>query len=216
MSDPASLAQYALVAFSSLFIIVDPFATAPLFVTMTQDDPPDKRSRTAWRAALAAFVTLTAFALLGDMLLRLFAVTLNAFRIAGGIILFGIGLNMLRIRDSREIQTPEEIQEGIAKEDIALIPLAFPMLSGPGAISTVLVLTQQARAIGPAIVLFMAITVTCGLTYVILRHAPRVMAWLGYTGLRLLLRLMGLLLITIAVQFVLNGVVEELSQMFSK
>lgn len=215
MSDLSTLAQYALIAFTSLFIIVDPFAAAPLFVTMTEDDPPDKRTRMAWRAALAAFITLTVFALLGDSLLRLFSVTFSAFEIAGGIILFGIGLNMLRMRDSREIQTPEEVQDGIEQEDIALIPLAFPMLSGPGAISTVLVLTQQAQAFGPLLVLCSAIAVTCGLTFVILRHAPRVMTLLGHTGPRLLSRLMGLLLVTIAVQFVLNGGAKAFSEMCS-
>jgi len=123
MADLGALSQYALVAFSSVFIIVDPFATAPLFVTMTEGDTPVQRGRMARRASIAAWLTLTAFALGGDALLRLFSITLGAFRIAGGVILFGIGLNMLRLRESREIQTPEEVQEGVEKEDIALIPL---------------------------------------------------------------------------------------------
>ena len=101
MTDISTLFQYTLVAFSSLLIIVDPFATAPLFVTMTEGDTAEQRSRMARRASIAAWLTLTAFALGGDALLRLFSITLGAFRIAGGIILFGMALNMLRLRDNR-------------------------------------------------------------------------------------------------------------------
>ena len=215
MTDLDSLWQFALLAFSSIFIIVDPFAVAPLFISMTVNDPVDKRNRMAWRASLAALVTLVVFALLGDAILRLFAITLGAFRIAGGIILFGIALNMLRVREAREIQTPEEIQEGAARDDVALIPLAFPLLSGPGAISTVVVLTQQARGRGIeySIVILIAIFTTCCLSYVTLRNASRVMVVLGQPGLRILTRLMGLLLAVIAVQFILNGVEEAFFNM---
>jgi multiple antibiotic resistance protein len=100
-----------------------------------------------------------------------------------------------------------------SKDDVALVPLAFPMLSGPGAISTVLVLTQQAQTFGHRIALLAAILVTCTLSYVILRHAAQVTNLLGQTGLRILSRLMGLLLAVIAVQFILNGLEEALSSM---
>lgn len=215
MTNLDTLWHFALIAFSSIFIIVDPFAAAPLFITMTAGDPINKRNRMAWRASLMAYVTLTVFALLGDAILRLFAITLGAFRIAGGIILFGIGLNMLRVRDSREIQTPEEIQEGVARDDVALIPLAFPMLSGPGAISTVIVLTQQIRGKGVEhfVVLLSVILITCAVSYMMLRHASRVTDILGQTGLRILTRLMGLLLAVIAVQFILDGFEEAVSSM---
>lgn len=213
MSDVYTLLQFALIAFSSLFIIVDPFATAPVFVTMTVGDTPDKQRQMAWRACVAACVALTVFAVLGEAILRLFSITVGAFRIAGGVILLGIGLNMLRVQDSREIQTPEEVQEGVEKDDIALIPLAFPMLSGPGAISTVLVLTQQTRGVTYLFVLLAAIIVTCGIAYLILRHAARVTKLLGHTGLRILSRVMGLLLTAIAVQFLLDGLEEALAGM---
>ena len=126
MTDFSTLTHYAVVAFASLFILVDPLATAPLFLVMTEGDPPDKRRQMARRAAWTACLTLTGFALLGDVLLRLFSLTLSAFRMGGGIILFGIALNMMRLRRVREIQTPEEVQEGITQDDIALIPLAIP------------------------------------------------------------------------------------------
>ena len=126
ITDLSGLTQYAVVAFASLFILVDPLATAPLFLVMTASAPSDKRRQMARRAAWTAFLTLTGFALLGDVLLRLFSLTLSAFRMGGGIILFGIALNMLRLRRVREIQTPEEVQEGITQDDIALIPLAVP------------------------------------------------------------------------------------------
>jgi multiple antibiotic resistance protein len=213
MVEISALSQYALVAFSSVFIIVDPFATAPLFVTMTEGDTPAQRDLMARRASIAAWLALTTFALGGDALLRLFSITLGAVRIAGGVILFGIGLNMLRLRESREIQTPEEVQEGVEKEDIALIPLAIPMLSGPGAISTVLVLTQQATSFGHYAILLAVIALTCSLSYVVLKHATRVTHVLGETGLRILSRLMGLLLAVIAVQFIMNGIAEALTHL---
>jgi multiple antibiotic resistance protein len=214
MPDFGILTQYAVVAFASLFIIVDPLATAPLFVVMTAGDPPDKSRQMARRAAGTAALTLTGFALLGDVLLRLFSLTLSAFRITGGIILFGIALNMMRLRHAREIQTPEEVREGIAQDDIALIPLAFPMLSGPGAIATVMALTQQAHTLGHRVVILAAIVATCGLAYIILGHAARVTAFLGKTGLRFLSRLLGLLLAAIAVQFILQGVEETVIRLW--
>jgi len=214
MDDLTTLLQFALLAFSSLFFIVNPFEAAPLFVTMTQGDPPAKRTRMAWHAALAACVTLVVFAVLGDVLLQLFAITIGAFRIAGGIIIFGMGMHMLRAQTPREIQTPEEVREGMDKEDIAIIPLAIPMLSGPGAMSTVLVLAQRAQTWGHLLVLMVAIVCTCGLTYLILRSAAPVTRLLGQTGQRIVARLMGLLLTVIAVQFILNGIADALPQVF--
>jgi multiple antibiotic resistance protein len=211
MVDLMALAQFALIAFSSLFFIVNPLSAAPLFVTMTEADTPDKRNQTAWRAALTVFVMLILFAVLGDTLLRLFSVTIGAFRIAGGVIIFGIGLHMLRAESPREKQTPEEIREGIAKDDVALIPLAIPMLSGPGAISTVIVLGQRAQTWRHTGVLLAVILLTCVLSYVILRSATWVTHFLGQTGRRMLSRLMGLLLTVIAVQFILNGVHDAAS-----
>lgn len=215
MVDVATLLQYALIAFSSLFFIVNPLSTAPLFITMTEADSPDKRTRMARRAALAACVTLIAFAICGDLLLRLFSITIGAFRIAGGVIIFGIGLNMLRAQSPREKQTPEEIREGAEKEDIAIIPLAIPMLSGPGAISTVIVLGQRAHTWIHTGVLLGVILLTCILSYIILRSAAWVTGYLGNTGLRIASRLMGLLLAVIAVQFILNGVGDALPKLLS-
>jgi multiple antibiotic resistance protein len=210
MGESSVLLRFALLAFSSVFIIVNPFSTAPLFVTMTEGDPLAKRQRTAWRAVATAGVTLMLFAVLGDAILRLFSITLGAFQITGGVIIFGIGMTMLRAQHPREQQTPEEISEGTAKDDIALTPLAIPMLSGPGAISTVIVLGQQADTWGHRLILLAVIALTCVLSYYILRSAGYVTRVLGHTGLRLVSRLMGLLLAVIAVQFILNGVQDAL------
>lgn len=213
MGDLATLLQFALLAFSSLFFIVNPFEAAPLFVTMTRGDTPAKRTCMAWRAALTACVTLVVFAVLGEVLLQLFAITIGAFRITRGIIIFGIGMNMLRAQTSREMQTPEEMREGSEKEDISVIPLAIPMLSGPGAISTVLVLAQRAQTWEHTLVLVGGIVCTCVLSCLILRSAAPVTRLLGQTGQRIVSRLMGLLLAVIAVQFILNGVADALPQL---
>jgi MarC family membrane protein len=213
MGESSVLLRFALLAFSSVLIIVNPFSTAPLFVTMTEGAPPAKRHRTAWRAVVTAGVTLMVFAVLGDALLRLFSITIGAFRIAGGVIIFGIGMTMLRAHYPREQQTPEEPVEGTTKDDIALIPLAIPMLSGPGAISTVLVLGQHANTWGHRVVLLAVIALTCVVSYYVLRSADYVTHIMGHTGRQLISRLMGLFLAVIAVQFILNGVQDALSSL---
>jgi multiple antibiotic resistance protein len=210
MDERTTLLHFALLAFSSLFSIVNPVSTAPLFLTMTEGDPPDKRQRMAWRASVTAWTTLTLFALLGEAVLQLFSITIGAFRIAGGALLFSIGMDMIRVQQPREKQTPEEIYEGAERDDVAIIPLAIPMLSGPGAISTVIVLGQHAHTWGRMLLLLAVIAVTCMASYLILRSSQYVTRLLGQTGLRIASRLMGLLLTVTAVQFILNGVHDAL------
>ena len=160
MDERTTLFHFALLAFSSLFSIVNPVSTAPLFLTMTEGDPPDKRQRMAWRASVTAWTTLTLFALLGEAVLQLFSITIGAFRIAGGALLFSIGMDMIRVQQSREKQTPEEIYEGAEKDDVAIIPLAIPML-----------------------LLLAVIALTCVASYFILRSSQYVIRLLGQTGL---------------------------------
>jgi multiple antibiotic resistance protein len=151
---------------------------------------------------------LCSFALAGSLIFKMFGITLPAFKIAGGIILMRIGLDMLQARQSTTKATPEETKEGTTKADASIIPLGMPMLAGPGAISTVMVLVGESHAIWQHGVIWATILLVSFASYLILAGANRVRRYLGDTGIRIMTRLMGLLLVALAVQFVANGLTD--------
>lgn len=197
--------EFSFVSLSSIFFIVDPLATIPSFLVMTAEDSDDKRRRMARQAAWTCFLVLCVFSLAGTLIFKIFGITLPAFKIAGGLILFLVAMDMLQARRSGTQEVTEERLEGAAKEEVGVTPLGIPMLAGPGAISTVMVLIGQSRNWWQAIPIFAAIAITAIASYLILAGANRVRRFLGETGIRILMRLMGLVLTAIAVQFVLNG-----------
>ncbi len=201
----ASLWQFWLVALSSIFFLVDPFAAIPTFLAIAGRDSLARQRHLAFRAAVTCMVVLSAFALVGPFIFRMFGITLPAFEIAGGLILLLIGLDMLQARRSATHETPGETQEGAEKEDAGVIPLGMPMLAGPGAISTVMVLIGQSHGWAQTVPVFVAIAITSVASFLVLAGAARIGSVLGQTGIRILTRLMGLLLTAIAVQFFLNG-----------
>ena len=200
-----SILQFSVVALSSIFFLVDPFACIPSFLSMTADNTAEERRRVARRASWTCFLVLSAFALAGSLIFRVFGITLPAFEIAGGLILLLVGLEMLQARRSGTQESPKETEEGVEKDDPGILPLGIPMLAGPGTISTVMVLMGPTPDVLRAIPVFAAITITSLASYVVLSGADRVAKFMGETGIRIMMRLMGLLLTAIAVQFVLNG-----------
>jgi multiple antibiotic resistance protein len=200
--------QFSLVALGSVFFIVDPLATIPAFLVMTEGYSAHKRKRMAKQAAWTCFGVLSAFALAGSLIFKLFGITLPALKIAGGLLLFLVAIEMLEARRSGTQEVEEERREGMQKDEIGIAPLGVPMLAGPGAISTAMVLMGQSRYWWQAIPVFVAIGVTATSAYLILASADRVRGRLGETGIRVLMRLMGLVLAAIAVQFVINGLVD--------
>lgn len=200
--------QYFIVALTSVFFLVDPFAALPTFLVIAADADHDERRRLAIKASVTCFVVLTAFALAGSLIFHSFGITLPAFEIAGGIILILMGLEMLQARRSATHETPGETEEGVAKEDAGIIPLGTPMLAGPGAISTVMVLMGPSPGWFRTTTVFIAIAITSAASFLILSAAERVRRFLGETGIRILMRLMGLLLTAIAVQFIVNGLAD--------
>jgi multiple antibiotic resistance protein len=198
--------EFALLAATSIFFLVDPFAVIPLFLAITADSPHEERRQMARRAAWTCAIVLCAFAVAGSLIFKMFGITLPAFKIAGGIILMKIGLDMLEGHQSKA--TPEETQEGTEKSDASIIPLGMPMLAGPGAISTVMVLVGEAHTVWQHGVIYATILATAFVSYLILAGADRVGKYLGETGIRILMRLMGLLLVALAVQFVANGLTD--------
>ena len=201
----ADLLQFSLIAFTSIFVLVDPFAAIPAFLAMTSDSVGARRRRMALRAAWTCFTVLAVFSIAGSFIFNLFGITLPAFKIAGGIILGLIGLDMVQARRSPTKETPGDTEESLDKEDVCIIPLGIPMLAGPGSISTVMVLVSQSADWKHNALVFTAIAVTSALSFVVLAAADRVRSFLGETGIRILTRMMGLLLTAIAVQFILNG-----------
>lgn len=201
--------QFALITFSSLLFIVDPIAVIPTYLVITQDETPPQRASTARRACLAAAILLGVFALAGHSIFELFGITLAAFRIAGGCILWLVAMDMLRSKRTTQ-ESAAEIAEGQEKEDVAVTPLAMPMLAGPGAISTVMVLSGSAKSPEQTATVYAAIAATAIVCWIVLSLAQRLAARMGQTGIKIVTRIMGLLLAAVAAQFVITGVKDAL------
>jgi multiple antibiotic resistance protein len=203
-----SLTEYALLALSSLFVIIDPVATVPAFLAMTAGNRPAERDRMARLACSVCAGLLIAFALAGHWIFHFLGITLPAFQMAGSIVLLLIALDMLNAKRSRVHETQEETDAGTAKDDIAITPLAVPMLAGPGAISTVILLQAKAETVAQHVALIGAILVVCLASHFILVLAARSTRWISPIALRVTTRIMGLLLAAIACQFLLNALRE--------
>jgi multiple antibiotic resistance protein len=206
-----SYLQFALITFTSILFIVDPIAVIPTYLVITRGETPEQRARTARRACIAAAVLLSAFGFAGRVIFDLVGITLAAFRIAGGGILWLIAMDMLRSQRTTQ-ETPAEIVEGQEKEDVAITPLAVPMLAGPGAITTVMVLAGQAHSPARAAAVYGAIVLAAFVCWVVLRVSDRLIVRLGRTGIQIMTRMMGLLLAALAVQFVITGVRDAMGK----
>jgi multiple antibiotic resistance protein len=192
--------------FTSILFIVDPFAVIPTFLAMTVRDSPEQRRVLARRGAWTCAITLIAFALGGSLIFKIFGITIGAFKIAGGVLIGLNALDMVQARRSQQRETAIETAEGIQKDDIGIMPLGVPMLAGPGAISTVMVLALGAKSTAATITVYISIVLTALITYWVLSAASLVERRLGQTGMRILTRLMGLVLAAIAVQFIIDGI----------
>ena len=199
------LVRFSLLALSSIFFLVDPFAALPTFLAVTAGQDNAKRVRTARKASLTAFVILSTFALAGTYIFKLFGISLPAFEIAGGIILLLIGLDMLEAKRSATQETGDEAAAAATKDDVGIVPLGIPMLAGPGSITSVMVLVGQAQSRWQMAAIYLAIAVTAAICWLVLGSASRVATVLGDTGIRILVRVMGLLLVALAVQYFVNG-----------
>src|SRR5205823_8332575 len=186
-----SLTAYILLACSSLFVVVDPIAVVPAFIAMTPNDPAPARLRMARLACLVAAGILMLFAVAGKWIFKYLGITLPAFQIAGSVLLLRIALDMLYAKRSPAQETSEEVEAGAAKEDIAITPLGVPMLAGPGAISTALILMSQARGWEQRLALFGCIAVVLLASYLIFRLAVHGARRLSPLALKLVTRLMG-------------------------
>ena len=209
------LIEYMLLALTSLFVILDPIAVVPAFLGMTPNDSTADRVRMARLASIVAACVLIFFVIVGEGLFKILGITMSAFKIAGSIVLLLIAMDMLRAQRSAVVETNEETAAGAQKEDIAITPLAIPMLAGPGAISTVVLLQGEAKRIEYSLALIACIAVVCLATYWILRLAA-VHGARFFTPIAMILttRIMGLLLAALAIQFILDGIAEQKGRLF--
>src|SRR5579863_1864058 len=206
----APIVRFSVLALSSIFFLVDPFAAIPSFLAITESADPVRRKRMARKAALTCFIVLTSFALAGQLIFRMFGITLPAFEIAGGMILLLIGLDMLEAKRSATQEAHGDTEEAAAKEDAGIVPLGIPMLAGPGAISSVMVLVGQVPTLWhwEMAAILGSIALTCLVSYWVLAGAGRIRKVMGETGIRILVRIMGLLLVALAMQFFVNGLTD--------
>ena len=189
-----------------LVVILNPFGAALLFVSLTQGETDDEQKNLAKRTTLAVIITLILFMFLGQVIFSLFSITLNAFRIAGGILLFGMGMAMLRGQHPKSRITEKERAEVVEREDISIIPMAIPILSGPGAIATAMVYRANATSWQQIVIVTLAVIIAALVSGFILRWAHVLVNRFGKTSLRIVTRIMGLIVTTIAVQFIITGV----------
>ena len=201
--------RFSALALSSIFFLVDPFAALPTFLAVTAGADAKRRKKMAWKASVTALVVLSAFAVAGQYIFKMFGITLPAFEIAGGVILLLIGLDMLEAKRSPTQESHEESAAAARKEDAGIVPLGIPMLAGPGAITSVMVLVGQAEGEWKKMAAILAaILITAAICYLVLGNSDLVGRRLGETGVRILVRIMGLLLVALAVQYFVNGMVD--------
>jgi multiple antibiotic resistance protein len=200
--------SFALLAISSVLIIVNPLGATLIYVSLTTNLDRPMRDSIARDSCRFALIILLFVAVLGAWILQLFGISLEAFRIAGGILLFGIGMEMVYAKTSRTKLTATEKYESRDMEDIAIMPIAIPMIAGPGAITTTIVLMNEAVVLTPLAVgvVFLSIILSIVITYYMMRNSDYIISKVGQREYRAINRLMGILLIAIAVQFVLTGI----------
>lgn len=198
-----TLLPFALLCFTSFFTLTNPLGTMPVFLTMTNGMSDDERKTIVRRATIVSFITLMVFTFSGQFLFKFFGISTNGFRIAGGIIIFTIGFDMLQARYSKAKLKDEEVKTYV--NDISITPLAIPMLCGPGAIANGIMLMEDANTLIKKIMLVSVIASVYFITFLILRASTRLNKYMGETGNNVMMRLMGLILMVIAVECFVSG-----------
>ena len=209
------LATFFILAFSSLFTLVNPIGLSPVFLSMVEHCNDNERQQIALKGVFTALVVLIIFTFLGRLVFSFFGITVSGFKIAGGILFFRTGIQMLESRVSRTRSTPKEETEAETKEDMAYTPIGIPLIAGPGAISSVMIFSSETDHWEYKLVLLVVISLVMGLTYIIFRMADNLTQRFGTIGLRITQRIMGLILMVIAVEFVIDGMGSVLKSWFN-
>jgi len=205
------LIAFGLLGFTSFFTLINPLGVMPIFMTMTADLDNKCRTRTAKKATLVSFIAVVIFAFSGQLLFNFFGISVNSFRIVGGVIFFIMGMDMLQARLGKVKIKDSEVKTYV--NDISVTPLAIPMICGPGALTNAIVLMEDADSITKKIVLIFSVSLVMLLTYIILYSSSRIIKFLGETGINVMMRLMGLIVMVIAVEFFFAGLKPIIMEM---
>ena len=200
--------QFFIFCLTTLFTLINPIGISPILIIMTERFSQKEKINIAKKGSLTAFITLILFSLLGSVIFNFFGITIEAFQIMGGILFFRNGLRMLDSKIGRSRTTPAEQEESEESDDIAVSPIGIPLIAGPGAITAAMLLSSQTPQLYSYFTLIFSIFFVLSLVYLILRNGDMILKLLGTTGIRIIQRLMGLILMVIAVQFVINGVIS--------
>jgi len=199
--------EYAIKIFVSLFTVMGPFSIVPSFITMSENFTEAKKKKIALKAILLAGLILFICTIIGEGIFKVFGIGIGSFRIAGGILLLLMGINMLNAKTPRTKVTDKELEDASSNDDISVFPLATPLIAGPGAISTVIIHAAHLETkINGVLVILAVVSVCLSILYIFLRYSSYIYKVFGNTGLNIMMRLMGLILSSIAVEQIIKGI----------
>lgn len=205
MNNMLNYAEYVKM-FIGLLAIINPFGVIPIFISMTTDQNSVQRSKTINMVAIGVIIILLVALFFGELVLDFFGITIASFRVGGGILILLMAIAMLHAKTSYIRQTEEEADESIEKESVAIVPLAMPLLAGPGAISTVILMAHKSNGVAHYMVIALGIMLLGLVVWGVLRLSPWIATRIGATGINIFTRIMGLILAAIAVEFIANGI----------
>lgn len=198
--------SFIILTFSSLFALINPLGITPILLSMTEGDNDIEYKTIVKKGILTAYIILIIFTLMGDLIFKFYGITIYAFMIGGGILFLRNSFDMIDSKVSREASTPLETKEAIKKEDISITPIGIPLIAGPGAITSVMLLSSQTNTFIDKCIVHINIIITLLLTYIILLLGKKISKKIGTTGIRIIQRIMGLILLVISIQFIINGI----------
>ena len=198
--------SFILLTFSSLFTLINPIGITPILLSMTEDESDLEYQVIIKKGIITAYIILTIFAIMGDLIFKFYGITIYAFMIAGGILFLRNSFDMIDSKISRESSTPLETKEAIQKEDISVTPIGIPLIAGPGAITSIMILSSQTSSYIDKCIVHINILITLIITYIILLLGKKISKKIGATGIRIIQRIMGLILLVISIQFIINGI----------
>ena len=204
--------SFGVLSFTSFFTLINPFGTMPIFLTMTSELESSQRTQIAKKATIVSFFTIVIFAFSGQVLFNFFGISVNSFRIVGGVIFFLMGMDMLQARLGKVKVSESDVKAYVS--DISITPLAIPMICGPGALTNAIVMMEDATSIGKQTILIVTVLFVMILTFLILYSSSTIIKILGQTGINVMMRLMGLIVMVIAVEFFFAGLKPILADMF--
>ena len=198
--------EFFILCISSLFALINPIGIVPIFISITEDCTEKEKNKISFKAVIFSFFILIIFSLIGDLIFSFYGITIHAFKVAGGILLFKISLDMIESKRSRTRTTPKEEKEAEEKNEIAYNPLGVPLIAGPGSIASIMILSSEATNYIQTAHLFFALFIVLLITLLIFRISKYLSKSFGKSGLRIIQRIMGLILMVISIEFISKGI----------